>query len=721
MTRQHRVLIGVRRKGKGIWSLLLLLLIPLGLKAQKANPLPDLSGYKTIKGKLDALMVSCGKLKEGPAADWIMVAREGLRLSPPNDLYHRSRFTFYLGCGYWAVTAGNDTAILYMEQSLRYAQKDNNVQGVLSALDRLLLFYNNTPGYTEQRDRTALAVQHIIDTTHSDVIKSDLYTHLSIYYNELGLYEKAVQCKLYDLDISARLMKQGKFSGDDTANYGVTFISVGEAYLAMEQPAKALEYIKQACPYFYDYKSGMVHYYSLTIVASLGLDDMTTARLYYDSLTQMGTAQHPVADQWYQRAAVDLSFTDYYLQHNDTGNAWVYVNRARQLAVQLKDESYSAEVDFMMGRVLVFRKDYASALPLLLAAEVFCRNQSRETYASLLQTIAQCYGGLGRWEQAYAYYQKYGPIRDSIATEAAKQTIANAEARYQNKDKQQQIDSQKIRLAYAGKQKLWLIGGLSLLGIVALLLGIIYHNKKRTADVLEDKNKKLAQLNDDLEEANSTKARLFGIISHDLRSPINQVYQFLKLQQLDPGRLSEEQKAGLNNKIQLATGSLLETMEDLLIWSKTQMNAFVPDLQTVSVKSVSDQCLALFRLNAEAKQVVINGAVPEDATVYTDPYFLQTIFRNLLQNAIKAVPPNGRVDISYRQAADKGMLSITNEGDVFTQEDYEKVLASKEDGASLSGLGLRLVHELSQKVGAQVMFAADGTTGTTVTITLPLS
>ncbi|HRF25200.1 MAG TPA: hypothetical protein PLR98_13585, partial [Chitinophagaceae bacterium] len=59
------------------------------------------------------------------------------------------------------------------------------------------------------------------------------------------------------------------------------------------------------------------------------------------------------------------------------------------------------------------------------------------------------------------------------------------------------------------------------------------------------------------------------------------MYQFLKLQQLNPDALSNEQKAELNNKIQNATGSLLETMEDLLLWSKTQMNEFKVTMQPV--------------------------------------------------------------------------------------------------------------------------------------------
>lgn len=55
---------------------------------------------------------------------------------------------------------------------------------------------------------------------------------------------------------------------------------------------------------------------------------------------------------------------------------------------------------------------------------------------------------------------------------------------FQNKNKQQQIDAQDVLLNAAAKQRLWLVFGLFLLGLVALLLLIIYRNKRKAAAVL---------------------------------------------------------------------------------------------------------------------------------------------------------------------------------------------------------------------------------------------
>ena len=252
-----------------------------------------------------------------------------------------------------------------------------------------------------------------------------------------------------------------------------------------------------------------------------------------------------------------------------------------------------------------------------------------------------------------------------------------------------------------------------------LLLGIIYRNKRKNAEVLNQKNQELARLIGQLEESNRTKAKLFSIISHDLRSPISQVYQFLKLQQLNPRLLSESQKAELSERIQTATGSLLETMEDLLLWSKTQMNQFQADIQPVNLAEIVSQCLRLLQLNIESKNLTIDNAVPSENIVHTDPYYLQAIIRNLLQNALKASDEGAIIKLGTLSGTLKTTLFLENSGPAFTQEAYEQILSQKENGQGLSGLGLRLVDELSEQTGLKVTFENPSANLTRTLISFP--
>ncbi len=444
----------------------------------------------------------------------------------------------------------------------------------------------------------------------------------------------------------------------------------------------------------------MAGYYENMIKELIQLNQIDEAQLYYDSLTKL--CNEKLAASWFRRIAADLSFAAYYSKTDNLKMALQYVDKARKLSVKHAKDPTISEIDYLEGNIYFKLKNYTKALSLYKSAEPRSHLWFAITKKEFLQNMAKCYAANGQWQLAFEYYDKYAPLSDSLYAEGTRKSLAEAEGKYQNKEKQLQIDTQNERLAYAAKQRFWLIGGLALAGLVAILLVVIYRNKKRTADILDEKNMTLSQLNSDLEEANQTKAKLFGIISHDLRSPINQVYQFLKLQQMAPDKLSEEQRNKLSHKIQSATGSLLETMEDLLLWSKTQMNQFKTDMQPVAVEEVVGECLQLLQLNIEAKNIQVHNKLSSEIMVQSDPYFLQTILQNLLQNAIKAAPENGELFIDY----DDHNLSIQNNGGHFSQQQYEAILASKEDANSLSGLGLRLVDELSKKINAKVNFAA---------------
>ena len=694
---------------KKIFTLFFLFVVCLQSSAQNAKKsIPDLSKYYSKAAQINALADACDSLSNiEKFMEMRTVAEYGLQIIPSNDFDNLSLFSAYVGASVSDIS--KDSAIYFMEQSLSYARKGQNSRRICVALERLLSWYNYTNGYTDKRDKTAKEIKTIIDTTKSDETKSRMYNALSGYYGQLGLYETQLKYQLANLDAKTKLIKEGRYTAADSGNYGVSFIAVGQTYLHMKQPIKAMDYTQQARPYIYGYLRALIHYYRDLVDANLQLQQPAIAKQYYDSLTNLQVEEPYEPVKWYGRIVMDLYFAEYFATLQDLNNALVYAQRARLLAPQYADDFLMPQVNQTLGAVHVARKEFSKALPLLQAAEDSFAGQSIDLYKSLLQTLAQCYQGLGKWEQAAQYYSKYIPLSDSLYAEGMLKNLTEAEAKYQNKHKQSQIDAQQTKLAYAAKQRLWLIAGMVLLLVVATLLVIIYRNKKRTADVMNRQNKVLGKLNNDLEEANHTKAKLFGIISHDLRSPISQVYQFLKLQQMAPERLNEEQRNNLSNKIQSATGSLLETMEDLLLWSKTQMNQFNTDMQPVAIDEVVAETMQLLQLNIEAKNIDVSNQLSSEIIVKSDPYFLQTILRNLLQNAIKATPQNGSIKISFVAH----QLVIENEGGHFSQQQYEQVLASKEDANSLSGLGLRLVDELSRKINAQITFAS-ATNDTTV-------
>ena len=119
--------------------------------------------------------------------------------------------------------------------------------------------------------------------------------------------------------------------------------------------------------------------------------------------------------------------------------------------------------------------------------------------------------------------------------------------------KNTEISLKKKLVENQKKQNLYLIIFLILIvGIAAL---IYYQNLLR-----QKTNKKLQLLNTELDQANRIKTRFFGILNHDLRSPVANLIHFLHLQKENPEMLNQESKERLQNKTISGAENLLSSM-----------------------------------------------------------------------------------------------------------------------------------------------------------------
>jgi signal transduction histidine kinase len=530
----------------------------------------------------------------------------------------------------------------------------------------------------------------------------DILAALSLIYQKKFVFDSAINYRLEVVKLAEKYAKNDTLFSSITAN---NLLKISRLYLTTGQFEQAIKYSTRAQQFVKSNKGLLVFYYAekaevLRMYAQAGLKKIDESKVYYDSLTTIGRMAYP--DAWKKRIALDLGYCDYFNVKNDTKNALKYIKSADSLALNYADETLKSQIKYMYGSTYFENKKYEAALPLLLEAEKTANTWSPDLYVELQRSIARCYGAMGNWQKAYIFYDKFAPLRDSIYVKAAESSLADAEAKFQNKEKQAQIEIKNLQLAQNNTQKKWYLAGLAALLVALGLLFWIFKTKQKANVAINEKNQVLEKLNNELTEANQTKAKLFGIISHDLRSPISQVYQYLKLQELNPNLLNEKQKTDLSGKIQTATGSLLETMEDLLLWSKTQLSQFNINIQKVEIKPIIDQSIQLLKLNIEAKNLNVENLIHENIKQNTDPYFLQIIIRNLLQNAIKASPESSKIKIDFAQ----NQITIQNKGEIFTHNQYKAVIEGNQKQETLSGLGLKLVDELSQKIGVQINFSS---------------
>jgi signal transduction histidine kinase/tetratricopeptide (TPR) repeat protein len=652
----------------------------------------------TFSGKPESLDLL---IKEG---------REGLKIAGEKDYEYRYAFHQAIGTGYY-YKQDFKSAKEQFEQSYAVAIKGAMTDKSLKPLGHLVSI-NYYMGLPKEADEAAEKLKNAIEPISDPKLKADAYYNLGLYNQQQKFYYGIA------LDYFLKSVEAYKPIADTTTivklkvDYGIRLMMVAEIYLYLKQPEKALQYLNQAKPTLGLSLISDITAYGKFVKCYMLLKNQTEALRYYNLLHETAAKTD---GNWSQLVSSSLLMASLALEEKQFALAKMYLDKASMQAKKDNREIMTSAVYLTYGDYYKGLKDYKNASRYYKMSEHGSALYSKEQYLELLQSLTTVEMLAGNPSDAATYHEKYVSLSDSLTSSKISLNLAEMEARFQNKEKQLRIDNQIAELSYARNQRLWLGAGFLLISLVAILLTVNYRNKKRTADLLDKKNEELTRVNNELEEANQTKAKLFGIISHDLRSPINQVYQFLKLQQRNPQLLNDAQRAELSDKIQSATGSLLETMEELLLWSKSQMSQFKTDIKPVDLKEATNQAVQLIQLDIEAKRIAINNEISAEVWVKADPYYLQTIIRNLLQNAVKSSPAGGIIDIRCIYVETSAVLLIGNTGSEFTSDQYAQVLASTNHG--LSGLGLKLVDELSRKTGIAVSFENPERDSTTVSLT----
>ncbi|MBA4166239.1 MAG: HAMP domain-containing histidine kinase [Chitinophagaceae bacterium] len=322
-------------------------------------------------------------------------------------------------------------------------------------------------------------------------------------------------------------------------------------------------------------------------------------------------------------------------------------------------------------------------------------------------------------DKAWQYNEQYILQSDSLNKEKISQNFADQETRYQTRQKEERIGSlgkenqlQVLQLQAASRTRWFLILGLVALGTIALLMYFIYRNKEKLNRLLNNKNEQLGILNAQLAQANETKATLFGIIGHDLRAPAGKIVQLLQLQKDNPEMLSAEARARHEVRLKTASENVLETMEDLLLWSKSQMQHFTPQLTGTAMYPLVQKEIDFMQDAAADKEMIITNEIARDFVQHTDENFVAVIIRNLLQNAVKYGEHGTPIAIT----AIGDTLSITNTASLADTTQLNDRLARQDINSKNAGLGLQISRDLATAIHAGISFAGENSGSLTASL-----
>jgi PAS domain S-box-containing protein len=230
-------------------------------------------------------------------------------------------------------------------------------------------------------------------------------------------------------------------------------------------------------------------------------------------------------------------------------------------------------------------------------------------------------------------------------------------------------------------------------------------------------------------KANKAKAEFLAMMSHELRTPLNAIGGYVQLM-IDgiPTPASEPQLNYLR-RVAKSQQHLLDLIEAVLTHAKIEAGKLTYRITDVVAHEVLGVVDSLTAPQRTAKRITYDSSGCDQKLVFqADKQKLVQILLNVLSNATKFTPPDGRITVETMVVSDTlGAISISDTGVGMTAEELELVFEPYvQFDSSLSrehkgtGLGMPISREMARAMCGDLVATSTPGTGSTFTLTLPL-
>ena len=273
---------------------------------------------------------------------------------------------------------------------------------------------------------------------------------------------------------------------------------------------------------------------------------------------------------------------------------------------------------------------------------------------------------------------------------------------------------------------------------VAVANARLFEEVKQTAE-------QLRRANDELQELNRLKSDFIAIVSHELRTPLASIIGYVDLMlDEETGSLNEEQSQYLD-VIERNAERLSRLINDILDISRIEAGRIDLAMAPLDVVQIAKETVVTMQPQAQAKGIEMTVSIPEGLPIIQgDPDRIRQVLVNVLGNAIKFTPQDGRVEISGRclaageqppppgpdlaTASDWLLVNVTDTGVGIAAEELDRIFdrfyqargfADRSVGGS--GLGLSIVRGIVEAHGGLIWAQSPGQNqGSTFTFVLPV-
>jgi signal transduction histidine kinase len=603
-----------------------------------------------------------------------------------------------------------DTAVIYADNALTLAQRLPSKRMFGYALDtkgvveRSIGHFDSSLMYHKK----ALMIANQVHDYYLQLIANN---NIGVAYRRMGNNVASLEYHLDALRIAE--------ANNHTKGMSYSLNSLGNLYYYLKDYDKAL----------YHFRRGLVLDELMKNPVGLAINynnvgNIYRQRLVYDSAELYLQKSLKINKEINNFKGIAICYDDLghlYLKTNRLEEAREYLRRALRIALNSKDRIYIARIYMHLGLLYVALKEPQEALYYLKQAIVTAeRIGAKQVIQESYENISIAYEQLKEYKKSLENYKKFMQYQDTLLIEDTKKHIAFLEEKFKQESKDDKIKllmtEQTLKDALVEQQRFVGIALIVFIVLILITLAIyVRANQQKlqaNQQLLRQQEALLAQKNEielqkeSLNRSNAVKDQLFSIIGHDLRSPFNTLKGFIQILKMGGMTLNDVIHIAASMETQLNYTLLL--LNNLLLWSKSQLQGMTPQPSQFDLQEVVAQNMALLSEGAKKKNITLQNHLPEYFLVLADRDMIDTVVRNLLSNAIKFTLEGGSVNVEYENHIDEYHICIQDTGigmtdkqlhNLFTTKLHSTLGTANEKG---TGLGLMICKDFVEQNGGKI-------------------
>lgn len=619
------------------------------------------------------------------------------------------------------INVGKPDSSMYFSRKALNLDDEDKIEGFkFYALNSLGNAHNDLENIDSAFYYYNLVIENV-KTTNKQSQMAAAYNNIGMLLSTQGDMENCYKNYLSALKIFEQI--------GDEENISTTLNNIATVNQVNEDYRKSIEYLNRAAEINKrnNYNQSLSMNYSNLGIAYKNLESYDTALYFYEKAIEIN-----------QRYCLEHDLTrDYF----NVGNLYLekenYESARKYLEISMAEsEKYGVKMGVLYNHLQLSKIDIIQGK--LNIAEARLKDIDRliqETGQAALKENAlyrksSFYEKKGELKKALAYYRQYHDFSDSLQKLSYKGNIADMQEKYETEKKSrenQELRDQNLlhKKTIQNQRLLGLVIIITLFFVILLLITFLRNSRKlkRAFESLKLLNKEVLLQKGKLEVSNREKDKLFSIIAHDLRSPFNSLMGFLDVLIMDFEEMEDDEKKKMLGVVNDQSVKTFGLLENLLQWSMLQRGMLKPLLGKHKLHQVINSQIIELSARSNEKNIRIYNYVGEEQEAVFDVDMAKSVFRNLINNAIKFSHKGGEIKIESKiiqehvvvSVIDNGIgMSKQHAGALFGESVVESQLGTFNEKGS--GLGLQIVKDFAEMMNAKISVSSEAGKGSVFAI-----